>query len=275
MRQLAGLRPLQLAVDADRCRPGRSIRPRPNFPRPSGCGRRSSWIWPVQSRMSRKISLPFFRSSTMRPAARTRGPCWVGLALRRARRPVRRRFPTRRHGSRRSTDDRRNGPPRGRSPALAGGATWRGERLRGRRRLPFPRHRQTSWHRGFEYRVARRARGAAQAVDHPPCNAPAHALTNLFGPTPARGIGARRGGLPYEIVICLENRNILGVRGRRSMTGGRIDAAAQDRTAGALMTIDIRGVDKPGLYCVELRTNQWEKCVSWYRDGLGLACWCA
>jgi predicted enzyme related to lactoylglutathione lyase len=36
------------------------------------------------------------------------------------------------------------------------------------------------------------------------------------------------------------------------------------------MAIDIRGTDQPGLYCVELRTAQWERILAWYRDGLGL-----
>lgn len=36
------------------------------------------------------------------------------------------------------------------------------------------------------------------------------------------------------------------------------------------MAIDIRGIDQPGLYCVELRTSQWDRILGWYRDGLGL-----
>lgn len=36
------------------------------------------------------------------------------------------------------------------------------------------------------------------------------------------------------------------------------------------MAIDIRGTDQPGLYCVELRTAHWDRCLAWYRDGLGL-----
>jgi catechol 2,3-dioxygenase-like lactoylglutathione lyase family enzyme len=36
------------------------------------------------------------------------------------------------------------------------------------------------------------------------------------------------------------------------------------------MSVGIRGNNGPGLYCVELRTTQWERIVSWYRDGLGL-----
>ncbi len=27
---------------------------------------------------------------------------------------------------------------------------------------------------------------------------------------------------------------------------------------------------RPGLYCVELRTSNWERALAWYRDGLGL-----
>ncbi len=27
---------------------------------------------------------------------------------------------------------------------------------------------------------------------------------------------------------------------------------------------------RPGLYCVELRTAQWERCLWWYREALGL-----
>jgi catechol 2,3-dioxygenase-like lactoylglutathione lyase family enzyme len=28
--------------------------------------------------------------------------------------------------------------------------------------------------------------------------------------------------------------------------------------------------DRPGLYCIELRTANWERSVEWYRQGLGL-----
>jgi len=28
--------------------------------------------------------------------------------------------------------------------------------------------------------------------------------------------------------------------------------------------------ERPGLYCVELRTDQWESAVKWYRETLGL-----
>jgi predicted enzyme related to lactoylglutathione lyase len=36
------------------------------------------------------------------------------------------------------------------------------------------------------------------------------------------------------------------------------------------MTKDLRGDERPGLYCVELRTEQWEQLVDWYREVLGL-----
>ena len=36
------------------------------------------------------------------------------------------------------------------------------------------------------------------------------------------------------------------------------------------MTTDFRPVDRPGLYCVELRTENWEAMVEWYRLVLGL-----
>jgi catechol 2,3-dioxygenase-like lactoylglutathione lyase family enzyme len=36
------------------------------------------------------------------------------------------------------------------------------------------------------------------------------------------------------------------------------------------MAKDIRGEHRPGLYCVELRTEHWERMVHWYREVLGL-----
>src|SRR5215470_12315685 len=36
------------------------------------------------------------------------------------------------------------------------------------------------------------------------------------------------------------------------------------------MPRDLRREDRPGLYCVELRTENWEKLVDWYREILGL-----
>ena len=33
---------------------------------------------------------------------------------------------------------------------------------------------------------------------------------------------------------------------------------------------ETRREDRPGLYCVELRTTQWETSVEWYRQVLGL-----
>ena len=36
------------------------------------------------------------------------------------------------------------------------------------------------------------------------------------------------------------------------------------------MTKDIRRDDRPGLYCIELRTQQWERLVEWYREVIGL-----
>lgn len=36
------------------------------------------------------------------------------------------------------------------------------------------------------------------------------------------------------------------------------------------MARDIRREDRPGLYCVELRTTDWHALVEWYRHVLGL-----
>ena len=36
------------------------------------------------------------------------------------------------------------------------------------------------------------------------------------------------------------------------------------------MTKDIRRDDRPSLYCVELRTENWHALVDWYREVLGL-----
>ena len=36
------------------------------------------------------------------------------------------------------------------------------------------------------------------------------------------------------------------------------------------MAKDIRRDDRPGLYCVELRTENWDQLVEWYREVLGL-----
>src|SRR5438552_3337909 len=36
------------------------------------------------------------------------------------------------------------------------------------------------------------------------------------------------------------------------------------------MAHQIRREDRPGLYCVELRTSNWEASVEWYRRVLGL-----
>jgi predicted enzyme related to lactoylglutathione lyase len=36
------------------------------------------------------------------------------------------------------------------------------------------------------------------------------------------------------------------------------------------MAKDIRRDERPGLYCVELRTENWEQLVEWYREVLGL-----
>ncbi|MCC7083395.1 MAG: VOC family protein [Pirellulales bacterium] len=36
------------------------------------------------------------------------------------------------------------------------------------------------------------------------------------------------------------------------------------------MSIDFKRDFRPGLYCVELRTTQWERAVQWYREALGL-----
>ena len=39
------------------------------------------------------------------------------------------------------------------------------------------------------------------------------------------------------------------------------------------MTKDIRGEHRPGLYCVELRTENWPRLVEWYREVWGCECW--
>jgi catechol 2,3-dioxygenase-like lactoylglutathione lyase family enzyme len=36
------------------------------------------------------------------------------------------------------------------------------------------------------------------------------------------------------------------------------------------MSREFRRDDRPGLYCVELRTDRWEESVTWYREVLGL-----
>ncbi len=36
------------------------------------------------------------------------------------------------------------------------------------------------------------------------------------------------------------------------------------------MAKDIRREERPGLYCVELRTENWDQLVQWYREVLGL-----
>ena len=36
------------------------------------------------------------------------------------------------------------------------------------------------------------------------------------------------------------------------------------------MARDIRREDRPGLYCIELRTSNWSALVEWYREVLGL-----
>lgn len=36
------------------------------------------------------------------------------------------------------------------------------------------------------------------------------------------------------------------------------------------MSRDLRREDRPGLYCVELRTQNWHAMLSWYREVLGL-----
>jgi lactoylglutathione lyase len=36
------------------------------------------------------------------------------------------------------------------------------------------------------------------------------------------------------------------------------------------MSKDVRREDRPGLYCVELRTENWDTLVAWYREVLGL-----
>ncbi len=36
------------------------------------------------------------------------------------------------------------------------------------------------------------------------------------------------------------------------------------------MSIGFQREHRPGLYCIELRTTQWERAVKWYREALGL-----
>jgi predicted enzyme related to lactoylglutathione lyase len=36
------------------------------------------------------------------------------------------------------------------------------------------------------------------------------------------------------------------------------------------MSIGYKRDQRPGLYCVELRTDQWERAVQWYREALGM-----
>ena len=36
------------------------------------------------------------------------------------------------------------------------------------------------------------------------------------------------------------------------------------------MSMGFKREQRPGLYCVELRTQQWEAAVKWYRETLGL-----
>jgi predicted enzyme related to lactoylglutathione lyase len=36
------------------------------------------------------------------------------------------------------------------------------------------------------------------------------------------------------------------------------------------MSIGFKRDQRPGLYCIELRTAQWEELVKWYREALGL-----
>lgn len=36
------------------------------------------------------------------------------------------------------------------------------------------------------------------------------------------------------------------------------------------MSPDLRRDNRPGLYCVELRTDNWQRLVDWYRQVLGL-----
>lgn len=36
------------------------------------------------------------------------------------------------------------------------------------------------------------------------------------------------------------------------------------------MSISFKPHRRPGLYCIELRTTQWEQTVKWYREVLGL-----
>ena len=77
--QFARSGPLQFAVDADQVSQVETFS-HAQFSSPIWLRPTSNWIWPVQSRILMKISFPFFRSSTMRPAARTRGPCCTGSA---------------------------------------------------------------------------------------------------------------------------------------------------------------------------------------------------
>ena len=116
--QLAGLGLAERAVDADQVAEvelaGEAQPASPTCFLPT-----KIWIRPVQSRRSRKMTFPWPRRSTIRPATRTRGPVS--------------RCPARggERGRRRSPDGRRTGDPRGRARAPRSAAASRGGRLPG------------------------------------------------------------------------------------------------------------------------------------------------
>ena len=51
---------------------------------------------------------------------------------------------------------------------------------------------------------------------------------------------------------------------------GNVSAARHGVTRSASMSIAYKRDQRPGLYCVELRTDQWTRAVQWYREALGL-----
>jgi predicted enzyme related to lactoylglutathione lyase len=51
---------------------------------------------------------------------------------------------------------------------------------------------------------------------------------------------------------------------------GKVSAVRHGVTRSASMSIAYKRDQRPGLYCVELRTDQWTRAVQWYREALGL-----
>jgi predicted enzyme related to lactoylglutathione lyase len=52
---------------------------------------------------------------------------------------------------------------------------------------------------------------------------------------------------------------------------GKVTVSQTSSTrTGTTVSIGYKRDSRPGLYCVELRTAQWEQAVKWYREALGL-----